>query len=152
MIHGALRALISGRDLDEDEATEAIEEVLSGEASAAQIAALATALRMKGETVTEIRAAARALRRRCEPIEGLPGTPPTRQLYAGGDLAAPAAINTVAIPVSVSGGLGAVAMGGLTRPWSEYVARVRNLRTLIDTLAQDHRQLADALSHAGGSH
>ena len=82
----------------------------------------------------------------------LPGTPPTRQLYAGGDLAAPAAINTVAIPVSVSGGLGAVAMGGLTRPWSEYVARVRNLRTLIDTLAQDHRQLADALSHAGGSH
>ena len=69
-----------------------------------------------------------------------------------GDLAAPAAINTVAIPVSVSGGLGAVAMGGLTRPWSEYVARVRNLRTLIDTLAQDHRQLADALSHAGGSH
>jgi hypothetical protein len=79
----------------------------------------------------------------------LPGTPPTRTLYTGGDLATPAILPTVAIPVSVSGGLGAVAMGGLTRPWSEYVARVRNLRTLVDTLAQDHRQLADALSRAG---
>jgi anthranilate phosphoribosyltransferase len=73
MIHSALRALIEGRDLDEDEATAAIEEVLSGEASAAQIAALATALRMKGETVTEIKSAARALRRRCEPLEAQPG-------------------------------------------------------------------------------
>jgi hypothetical protein len=81
----------------------------------------------------------------------LPGTPPTRQLYTGGDLASPAVVNTVAIPVSVNGGLGAVAMGGLTRPWSEYVARLRNLRTLVDTLAQDHRQLADALSRAGGA-
>lgn len=81
----------------------------------------------------------------------LVGTPPTRQLYSGGDLAAPAMLGTVAIPVSVSGGLGAVAMGGLTRPWSEYVGRLRNLRTLIDQLAQDHRQLADALSRAGSA-
>lgn len=73
MIHDALRALVQGRDLDEDEAAAAIDAVLSGVASPAQIAALATALRMKGETVTEIRAAARALRRRCEAIEGLPG-------------------------------------------------------------------------------
>lgn len=74
------------------------------------------------------------------------GTGPTRQLYTGGDLAASAA--TVAVPVSVSGGLGPVAMGGITRPWSEYVGRLRNLRTLVDTLAQDHRQLADALSRS----
>ena len=81
----------------------------------------------------------------------LAGTPPTRQLYAGGDLAAPNMFGTVAVPVSVSGGLGSIAMGGLTRPWSEYVARVRNLRTLVDTLAQDHRQLADSLSHTGSA-
>ena len=74
---------------------------------------------------------------------------PTRTLYAGGDLAAPATVGTVAIPVSVSGGLGAVAVGGLTRPWAEYVNRVRNLRALADTLAQDHRQLSDALNRAG---
>ena len=81
----------------------------------------------------------------------LAGTPPTRQLYTGGDLAAPTMFGTVAIPVSVNGGLGSIAMGGLTRPWSEYVARVRNLRTLVDTLAQDHRQLADSLSRTGSA-
>ncbi len=74
------------------------------------------------------------------------GANQTRQFYTGGDLAAPGTVGTVTIPVSVSGGLGAVAMGGLTRPWSEYVGRVRNLRTLVDSLARDHRQLADALS------
>lgn len=78
----------------------------------------------------------------------LAGTPPTRQFYTGGDLAVPATVGTVTIPVSVSGGLGAVAMGGLTRPWSEYVGRLRNLRTLVDTLANDHRQLTDALNQS----
>jgi anthranilate phosphoribosyltransferase len=73
MIHDALRTLIEGRDLDEREAGDAVESVLSGDASAPQIAALATALRMKGETVTEICAAARALRRRATamaPVQG----------------------------------------------------------------------------------
>jgi anthranilate phosphoribosyltransferase len=73
MIHDALRALVEGRDLDEREAGDAVESVLSGDASAPQIAALATALRMKGETVTEICAAARALRRRATsmaPVQG----------------------------------------------------------------------------------
>jgi anthranilate phosphoribosyltransferase len=73
MIQNALRALIDGRDLDETEATSVMDAVLSGAASPAQIAALATALRVKGETVTEITAAARCLRRRCEWVDGLPG-------------------------------------------------------------------------------
>ncbi len=85
-----------------------------------------------------------------DPAGALPipllGANQTRQFYTGGDLSAPATVGTVTIPVSVSGGLGAVAMGGLTRPWSEYVGRVRSLRTLVDALARDHRQLADALS------
>jgi anthranilate phosphoribosyltransferase len=73
MIQDALRALIEGRDLDETQANDAMDAVLSGAASPGQIAALATALRMKGETVTEITAAARCLRRRCEWVEALPG-------------------------------------------------------------------------------
>jgi len=73
MIQDALRALIDGRDLDETQANDAMDAVLSGAASPGQIAALATALRMKGETVTEITAAARCLRRRCEWVEALPG-------------------------------------------------------------------------------
>jgi len=73
MIQHALRALIEGRDLDEAQTNDAIDAVLSGTASPPQVAALATALRMKGETVTEITAAARCLRRRCEWVEALPG-------------------------------------------------------------------------------
>ncbi len=73
MIQDALRALIEGRDLDESQATDAMDAVLAGSASPAQVASLATALRMKGETVTEITAAARCLRRRCEWVEALPG-------------------------------------------------------------------------------
>ena len=73
MIHDALRALVEGRDLDEREAGDAVESVLSGDASAPQIAALATALRMKGETVTEICAAARALRRRATVVAPMQG-------------------------------------------------------------------------------
>jgi hypothetical protein len=79
----------------------------------------------------------------------LTGTPATRQFYTGGDLTAAPTVGTVAIPVSVSAGLGAVATVGLVRPWSEYVGRLRALRTLVDTLAQDHRQLTDTLSRAG---
>lgn len=74
MIHDALRALIEGRDLDEREASDAVEAVLSGDASAPQIAAFATAMRMKGETVTEICAAARALRRRASAVSPLQGS------------------------------------------------------------------------------
>lgn len=73
MIQDALRALIEGRDLDETQANDAMDAVLSGAASPGQVAALATALRMKGETVTEITAAARCLRWRCEWVEALPG-------------------------------------------------------------------------------
>lgn len=73
MIQDALRALIDGRDLDEPQTMDAMDAVLSGAASPAQIAALATALRVKGETATEICAAARCLRRRCEWVDGLSG-------------------------------------------------------------------------------
>lgn len=73
MIHDALRALIEGRDLDERLASDSVEAVLSGDASGPQIAAFATAMRMKGETVTELCAAARALRRRAAAVAPVQG-------------------------------------------------------------------------------
>ncbi len=74
------------------------------------------------------------------------GTPPTRGLYTSGDLTAPAVIRTVGIPVR-SQGLPATFASGLARPWLDYQARLRSLRGLVDQLANDHRQLADALNH-----
>jgi anthranilate phosphoribosyltransferase len=49
-----LRQLFEGRDLDRAQARAAMAAVLSGEAAPSQIAAFAVAMRMKGESVTEL--------------------------------------------------------------------------------------------------
>jgi anthranilate phosphoribosyltransferase len=57
-----LPRLLAGEDLSEAEAERALELVMRGEASGAEIAALLVALRVKGEAVPEIVGAARAMR------------------------------------------------------------------------------------------
>src|SRR5690349_6615356 len=54
MIHEALEIIIASEDLSRVHAEAAMEEILSGHATDAQIAALLIALRMKGETVDEL--------------------------------------------------------------------------------------------------
>jgi hypothetical protein len=75
------------------------------------------------------------------------GAPPTRTLYTSGDIAAPAIIRTVGVPVAFAQGVPPHIVGGVGRAWIDYQARLRSLRTLVDQLANDHRQLADALNH-----
>src|SRR5206468_8670409 len=53
IITEALRALVDRRDLSRIEAAAAMDAIMSGAATNAQIAALLTALRMKGETDEE---------------------------------------------------------------------------------------------------
>ena len=57
-----LERLIQGQDLSHAEMQETMQAVMSGGLSAAQIASLAVALRIKGETVTELLAAAEVMR------------------------------------------------------------------------------------------
>ena len=54
IITEALRALMDKKDLSRIEAAAAMEAIMSGAATNAQIAAFLTALRMKGETVEEL--------------------------------------------------------------------------------------------------
>jgi anthranilate phosphoribosyltransferase len=54
--------LVNRQDLTAAEMTRAMETIMTGEATDAQIGAFITAMRMKGETVTEITAAARVMR------------------------------------------------------------------------------------------
>lgn len=68
MIHKALEKIIAGEGLSCVEAEAAMEQILIGCASDAQIAALLTALRMKGETVDELVGFATAMRRHATPI------------------------------------------------------------------------------------
>ncbi len=61
-IHEALLALLRRESLSADEAADVMTVIMEGEATPAQIAALLTALRMKGETIEEIAGFARVMR------------------------------------------------------------------------------------------
>jgi len=67
-IKEVIARVVSGGDLSEAEAERAMEAIMEGRASPAQIAALLTALRLKGETVDEITGFARVMRRKAVPI------------------------------------------------------------------------------------
>ena len=62
MIKAALHKVINNEDLTYEEALETMKEIMTGEASQIQMAAFLTALRMKGETITEITACAKGMR------------------------------------------------------------------------------------------
>ena len=64
IITEALRALVERRDLSRIEAAAAMEAIMSGAATNAQIAAFLTALRMKGETVEELIGFAQVMRQK----------------------------------------------------------------------------------------
>jgi anthranilate phosphoribosyltransferase len=81
MILDALHRLANhSQSLSRDEARDVMAEVLSGKCTDAQIAALLTALRMKGETVEEIVGFAEAIRAAAAPI-------PTDRSVSGAALA-----------------------------------------------------------------
>ena len=64
IITEAVRALVDRRDLSRIEAAAAMEAIMSGAATNAQIAAFLTALRMKGETVEELIGFAQVMRQK----------------------------------------------------------------------------------------
>ncbi|MCX5378781.1 anthranilate phosphoribosyltransferase [Streptomyces sp. NBC_00091] len=69
---GVLDALLSGRDLGADDTAWAMDRIMRGEATDAQIAGFAVALRAKGETVAEIGGMVRAMYAHANLIE-VPG-------------------------------------------------------------------------------
>jgi anthranilate phosphoribosyltransferase len=62
-IHHALETLFAGKSLTAQEADDSMNQIMQGEATAAQIGAFLAALRLKGETVEEITGCARAMKR-----------------------------------------------------------------------------------------
>ena len=62
MIAKVLAKVVDGVNLSETEMTDVIQEIMSGRATSPQIGAFLTALRMKGETIEEITAAAKVMR------------------------------------------------------------------------------------------
>lgn len=62
MIQQAIETLVSGGSLSTEEAVDAMNEIMGGDATPAQFGAFVTALRMKGETADEIAGMARVMR------------------------------------------------------------------------------------------
>src|ERR1700745_1065958 len=69
-----LAQVAAGRSLSESEAEAAFDIIMSGDATPSQMGAFLMALRLRGETVEEIAAAARIMRAKAVAIEAPPGT------------------------------------------------------------------------------
>lgn len=105
--------VVRGEELPREDVAAAVELMLSGEGSPAQIAALLVALRMRGETAAEITAAAEVMRGRATPIAlGLaPGTVLLDTCGTGGDGASTFNLSTMAALVAASAGVKVVKHG-----------------------------------------
>jgi len=69
VIKEGIQKLIDGMDLTYEESQIAMKEIMSGNATDAQIAAFLTALRMKGETVDEVTAFTEVMKEFCHRIQ-----------------------------------------------------------------------------------
>lgn len=102
MIKEAINLIIQNISLSESEMAEVMTEIMEGRATDAQIGAFLTALRIKGETIEEITAAAKVMRQKATKINAPEGVVDT--CGTGGDMSGTFNISTTtAIVVSASG-------------------------------------------------
>jgi anthranilate phosphoribosyltransferase len=102
MIKEAIHILVGGMDLSEEEMASTMDEIMEGKATEAQIGAFLTALRYKGESVSEITGAAKVMRQKATRIKAPEGTLDT--CGTGGDMSGTFNISTMtAILVSACG-------------------------------------------------
>ncbi|MCS7253727.1 MAG: anthranilate phosphoribosyltransferase [Armatimonadetes bacterium] len=109
-VAGALKRIVDDEHLSSDEAYEVMLQVISGEAQDVQVAALLTALRMRGESIEEIVGFARAMRDKALRIQ-IDRQPLVDTCGTGGDGARTFNISTAAAFVVAGAGV-AVAKHG----------------------------------------
>jgi len=103
MIKEAIASLIEGRSLSFEEAGGVMEEIMSGEATPAQIAAFLTSLCAKGETSEEIAGLASVMRAKATPVKIT--WPAIDIVGTGGDGSGSFNISTAAAFVAAGAGL-----------------------------------------------
>jgi anthranilate phosphoribosyltransferase len=103
MITEAIQKVITGSDLEYDTARLAMEEIMEGTATQAQIASFLTALRMKGESISEITACASVMREKAVRIH--PPADVMDIVGTGGDEAGTFNISTTSAFVVAAGGV-----------------------------------------------
>jgi len=155
LVRAALATVIEGRSLSVDEARGAMGSVMDGEATAAQLAALLVALRMRGETVDELAGFATAMRDRVLPVEAPVGT--IDVVGTGGDGAGTFNISTAAALVVAAAGVPVAKHGNraiTSRSGSADVLEALGVRVDHDqaSAARDLRDLGFAFLFAPAFH
>jgi anthranilate phosphoribosyltransferase len=142
----AIARAVDGHDLGEAGMAAAVEAILGGAASAAQIAGLLIALRMKGESVAELTGAARAMRAHAIRVPDVPaGAVDT--CGTGGDGAGTLNVSTAAGLVAAAAGVPVAKHGN--RAVSGAVGGADVLEALGVELTLPPEALADCLRAVG---
>src|SRR6266571_4834571 len=105
MVTDFIQKMIERVDLTEQEARAAMEEIMAGQASDAQIAGFLTALRMKGETAQELIGFASVMREKAEPLWDGEVLPVLDTAGTGGDRSGTFNISTAAAFVAAGAGI-----------------------------------------------
>lgn len=103
MIKEAINLIIQDINLSEAEMAECMKEIMEGKATDAQIGSFLTALRIKGETIEEITAAARIMREKATKVKAPEGVVDT--CGTGGDMSHTFNISTATAIVVASAGV-----------------------------------------------
>ena len=145
-IRDALETLLGGRDLSRDEARAVMGEIMSGDATPAQIAGFLVGLRAKGETADEIAGCADALQ--ANMVRVTPTRAPVIDVVGtGGDGAGTFNISTAAGIVAAAAGA-AVAKHG-NRAASSACGSADVLEELGVTLEQPPERIALSIDELG---
>lgn len=146
MIQAALARLLDGRDLSRSEAREVMDQIMTGEATAAQIGAFLTAMRIKRETPDEIAGCAEAMRAHVLAVR-----PKRRDLVdtagTGGDGARTFNISTAAALVAAAAGAGVAKHGN--RAVSSASGSADVLEALGFTLEQPPERIEQSIDELG---
>jgi anthranilate phosphoribosyltransferase len=146
MIIEAIDRLVRGESLSDAEAAGAMEEIMDGAATPAQIGAMLVALRMKGDTVEEITGLARVMRSRATPVE-VGEREVVDTCGTGGDRSGTFNISTAAAIVASAAGVPIAKHGN--RAMSSRCGSADVLEALGVQINLDAEQVAACVRHAG---
>lgn len=146
IVREAIAKLVEKESLSAEETESAMNAIITGQATSAQVASFLTALRMKGETVEELVGCARAMRRGITPVS------PQRQdlvdiCGTGDDRAGTFNISTTAALVATGAGL-AIAKHG-NRSVSSQCGSADLLEALGVNLKLTPQQMAQCIDTVG---
>ena len=145
MLRDSLRKAAGGESLTEGEAERALEQIMEGNVSPESTAALLTALRVKGEAVSEIVGFARAMRRFAAAVQAPPGVVDT--CGTGGD--AKGTINVSTAAAFVARGAGVVIAKHGNRAATSRAGSADVLEALGAEIELEPEQVSRCIEEAG---